>query len=769
MLTMTNPLSIEGFTVYHDDTNDAVDFRNRIAGGGNVQNARHFYVLPEVPTITRDAQGNPDFSLIVYRLDEDRISVDAADDDVGGGILTFTAELAVPEDKLKRIRSKLRTMIFGDTDDPDRDVTVSLVPFKEGTVSIAIAGETSDDTAGNEFLESIVGGGTVSAIGTNRVAVMAKLSQAGSALMSQLEDLRTLPINVKYRLVIEHRLVGVSMRVWCNMKSSYELMQETVHKREKEWSGYLSMNKKYHSTDKVTSVTETLVRNKTAGVSVIPATSEVDADTLVTLEKSGMDMLSKELGKALEASPPPKELDRNWLEKFEQDYMSNFNFSMDRHMVLERDFAPSGNITNIFTDTNFDQIVTLIDLKTEFFKMLKVPVRINADFSMLPIDSVTVTITYQREQFGGGGREVVTDTLDFTDSSKVETFIAFANTLEEIEYDWTAVVHYKGSHENFTITRKKENATFLVIDVGKMGMLDVDIGLSLTNYDLYPKAQVALRYHSTKLGRMLEQQFSLSEDQETALWTEVINEEPTDGFEYKVDWLRDNNTIDEGEWIKSTATKLRFRPPEEDFLKVQVICNGNFKSPPEQISKIGVRFRYDDAVNNYHKDGQVIFTDETQQMSWEIPLQNPDIRNYEYRYDIIYTDGLVEHVPEDEDEWLPGTPGFLTVGPNYTVQVDIYPNLLMPYPEHAKMVQVNMIYDDDTNNIHESDSFIFSAQNNVSVRWRISGEPGGTTTYQYEVQYFSAIGQMTKVGPISTELDALVVPPLQAPEPPPGG
>jgi hypothetical protein len=32
--------------------------------------------------------------------------------------------------------------------------------------------------------------------------------------MSQLQQIRTLPINVQYELSFEHRLLGVSMRVW---------------------------------------------------------------------------------------------------------------------------------------------------------------------------------------------------------------------------------------------------------------------------------------------------------------------------------------------------------------------------------------------------------------------------------------------------------------------------------------------------------------------------------------------------------------------------
>ena len=90
MLTLTNALSIEGHTVYRDDSS-----------------SMHFYVLPDKhpPSVALDENGRPLFSLIVYRRDEDRV---AEGEEFGGGIMTFTAEIPVEDRDLKRIKSKLR-------------------------------------------------------------------------------------------------------------------------------------------------------------------------------------------------------------------------------------------------------------------------------------------------------------------------------------------------------------------------------------------------------------------------------------------------------------------------------------------------------------------------------------------------------------------------------------------------------------------------------------------------------------------------------------
>src|SRR5262249_43665257 len=151
--------------------------------------------------------------------------------------------------------------------------------------------------SGGEFVKAAVGTGKATGIGSSRKAVMVKLTQDGAALMSSLDKLRTLPINVQYDLSFEYRLVGVTMRVWCDIESSYSLVQETLHKTDDYDDGYLGMSSNHVSINKITGITELLTRNKTAGVEVIPGSSQVDADQLTALEKMGFDMLNNEMQK----------------------------------------------------------------------------------------------------------------------------------------------------------------------------------------------------------------------------------------------------------------------------------------------------------------------------------------------------------------------------------------------------------------------------------------------------------------------------------------
>ncbi|MEM7481959.1 MAG: hypothetical protein AAF481_12360 [Acidobacteriota bacterium] len=767
MLTMTNPMTValgnQSYTIYRDDANKTGPLRR------NERRRWQFYMLPPEPRIALDPDGNPIFSMVVYRHDEDRLTVEDTAEDVGGGILTFTVDLGVPQQTFQQIKSRVKSMALGDALGAAGDIEIDLtyVPFLEGTVAVAVAGEQGDDTGEDrEFVESVVGAGKVAGVGGNRKAVMVKLTQAGAALMSQLDQLRTLPINVQYDLEFEHRLMGVTMRVWCDMESSYELTQTLHHEKVDEWGGYLSLSRSRGRIDKVTSVVEELERSKDAGVEVTPGSSEVEEETILALEKFGLDMLARELDKALEASPPPEELDRQWLESFKQDYSSNFNFQVDRKMVLVQGYTPSANLENVFQRGDLDEMVAFVDLRTDFFTFLKVPIRVNADFTNLPVHSVTVTVHYRRQRVGGGGFEEIDKSFNFTDGAQIQTFLTFANRLRDVTYDWSATVHYEDSDKSYTFDQSDVRDDFLVIDVGQLGMLEVDLGLGLVDLEKFPQAKVSCRYHSDALGETVEQSFLFDQDNEGSVWTEVIHEEWDNTWEYKVDWRTADGDILEGNWTPSNSSRVRVDAPIPDMLDVAVVCSGQFGQEVDSIAQVAVSLRYQDEANAYTEEGQLLFTADQQQLTWQVPLRNRELRDYEYRYAIIYRDGVIKNFPETPDEWLPGQPGFIAVGEKYTLEVNLYP-MLLTYPDEAKVVQVDLAYEDPANDVAETDSFVFSADNKDPEVWRVSGADGGPKQYTYTVTYMSTTGEVRRMDPVLQEAEAIVIKPLVLPEPEP--
>ena len=188
-----------------------------------------------------------------------------------------------------------------------------------------------------------------------------------------------------------------------------------------------------------------------------------------------------------------------------------------------------------------------------------------------------------------------------------------------------------------------------------------------------------------------------------------------------------------------------------------VLCTGNFTDPADKIVQVPVALRYSDPGNSYIEEGHLVFTTDKQQLPWIVDLRNAQLRDYQYKYSIIYAGGVVKNFPAD-GTWFTGQPGFITVGEKYSLAVDVYPTLLT-FNDQAKIVQVDLTYDDDTTDTHQTDSLVFNQTANTVRSWRVRGNPGGTKSFSYRISYFAANGTVTTTDPVAREGEALVIPP----------
>lgn len=803
MLTIVNPLSIEGYTVYQDDQND-LDFaaqridalmgadrarfqsledalsgavssapdRTKIPAPDQAPVSCRYYVLPKDITIAKDANGDPTFSLVVYRVDEDTLDP-TAKSDVGGAILTFTAEMSVPDDKLQKITSKLRALIYGNDDSgqaSQKQVFVSPVIFTGGTVSVVVGGDPVQATSdAHYFVKNGMGTGPITGVADNKKAVMVSLTQAGASLLWQLKDVKTLPILIQYDMEFEHRLLAVRLVVWCDVNSSYHLIQSTDHEVDHEHTGYLGVNHDANAIDKVTAAKEVMIRNNTAGVTVTPLSSSVDQDTITALQKFGEDMLQKQMEKVVEAKGLPDKLDRAWITEYDSDALNLFNFTLDQRLVLKQKYTPSANLSNVFAPpAQFDKFVTLIDLTTAFFKQLRVPIRVNADFSKHPVSHVVVTVDYRSKRPDGSGFEDATKSFDFTDGAQLQTFDCFANTLDTLTFDWKAEVHYKDSETPFTIVKKKVKDRLLVVDVGTMGLIDVNIKLGLVELDLFPRADVSVRYTSRATGNQTSRQFVLDKDDPEAQWTDIVLEESSGAYEVKVDWLRKSDgAILPGKWEPSTARDLVIDGPKQAKMTVTVAPVGSFKeagATGDIIAAINVALRYQDPDNSYFADKVFTFSEKASAPQiWELDLRNAALQDYEYRYSIVYAGGLHHDVPAD-GSWLKGPAGYINVGEQYDMEVKLNP-VLLKFTDKDAVVEVDLAYDDDEKNVHTRGTFVFSKDAPKATVWRTTTGGKGAQPYTMTITYYTSAGKTTTLPTENRDTPEIVIPPASGASP----
>ncbi|MDP2315703.1 MAG: hypothetical protein Q8P41_22590 [Pseudomonadota bacterium] len=751
MLTLGGTVGkINGYTVFGDDASPAT-----------------FWVLPDknAPAIARDPRGKASFSLIVYRRDESRLDLTKPDADVGGGILTFTAELPMPDEDLDAIRGILNGRIPPQPDGETPQAVLNIVPFTKGKVRVAIAGETAT-SGGNEFLRTVVGEGDVASVSSTRKAITAKLSQDGAALLERATDLATLPLFVEYDLTFEHRLEAVKMTVWCNIGSSTTLEKTFAsHAEQYQEDGYFDDETLSRDVSHAATVVQTCSRTKELGVTVLPATSEVDADQLAALEKMGWDFLTREVEKCIEAAPLPD--DRTFdglLAGFSNTANNSLNFQLSRSMVLERPFISSAALAG-FEPNELAGLVSFVDLRAAFFELIRVPVRVNVDFERMPITNVVVTLRYQRKQFGGSAMETITDSFSFSSAGEVNTFLAYANSLAEVRYDWHAEVFYANSQATATLSRAGVTDRMLIVNVGDLGILAVDVAMGLVDPKDFPQAHVSLRYDTEADRRRVEASFTVSESRPTATWIEVIREVPTAGYEYKVDWRDAEGRILEGKWIRSHARQLVVDGPRRDKLTVTVAATGDFK----QLAQVLVALHYEDPAHHYTQDGVLTFAAESQVQVWTVGLQDQDLRSYSYRYTLIYKSGVTRVIPED-GSMIAGQPGFLVVGERYDLEVEILP-FLLAFDDRCRLVEVNVTTPHARTEATRSATFTFRAAADAAPVWRVDLEEGADPTYDVTVTYHGTGTRVERA--LGTQrgskliLEALPPPPPAPPAPVP--
>jgi hypothetical protein len=132
------------------------------------------------------------------------------------------------------------------------------------------------------------------------------------------------------------------------------------------------------------------------------------------------------------------------------------------------------------------------------------------------------------------------------------------------------------------------------------------------------------------------------------------------------------------------------------------------------------------------------------------------LRDYQYRYTIIYKDGMVKQFPENGG-FYKGEPGFITVGEKYLIRVEVFP-ALQAFQDNAKIVQVDFTYTDPAAGIEEHDSFVFTSTENTKKTWRVRGVPTGPKRYTYAVKYFSVTGSVTSLPAVTQDAEVIVIP-----------
>lgn len=794
MITTTGQRTVAGCTVFLDDTD-----------------ALTVYVMPQSPHIALDADGNPLFSLVQYRRPLDRVPEADRATKLGGGLLTFSVDLARTAEQEAAIRAavsadpglqKLLATPAADrvdysgwwANDIKGDVTklaaalkLSAVPVEDGTVAVAIDGEP---TGGGEFVTTLVGAGKASMTGDERAAFVAKLTLDGAALMWDLIDKKMATIWVGYQFTFTSRLDGVTMV--CHADTL-----KTLHATQEQWQD-LSESGSYrdtysgssetHSYDHATStsardiLTKIAIDTGSAWVKVIPSASNtvVTPEMLTQLSAQGWSLISNFLAdKILDQTNPddfkpgddPKlttqladggggrkyggdSVDSYKLKQVDETTIGNFDARFDEKATVTTTLGPTDNLSNILLGKPVSQFCKQIELDPQFFKYADVELTCTADFVNEPVDVVKAHLEYH----GSSGANKIDTVKDFEftkDATAPQIFSTYLAAPDQTSFSYAIDVFYRGSSKTMHL-QGTGNATALVLDTDTLGILAVDLQVGIVDWTRFKAVQLDLTSGAAS------QSFVLTPDKQSDTWIEVVGSAITQPYTYKVTWVDTNNQQIEQPPAQSNARRLVLDQPERESLSVTLVPAGSFGTGG-LLSKIVTALRYQDPANNYQQNTTVTMTGDGDVKTWDVPLVNPKLRSFDYQVSVFYSDGLTR----TDDKWITTDRTVLPVGDPYGWRVQFLPYLLKNAAASWAFASLHVSFTDAEGHITVEQDFPITDFTQPVV-WRFRLAAPERHGYSYQLTLYTSDQKQVVMDVVDETKEVVVLqPPAVAPAPAP--
>src|SRR6266481_2811050 len=436
MLTLAQNLRIGAASV----------FRDFVVTENGPSFTKTFYVVPDFPRWAMSDQGEPAFDLTWYK------NSSPIDVTKGVGIVTMIVDLSLTPDERTAMLQRIATEF---SLDPSAIQLLS-VPFKAGTVELALAGE-SKDSKDTEFINQIAGGGPAQLNGSEQAAFTIDVKPDGAALLWQALEKHLDVFHLRYDLLFDHRLMGTRMRVWCDAQKTYLAASRWLQAGGSDRS----------------QLRGDLVTQRLAGID-LDSDQPLPGPESAALQKCGQDILDRALASALftgNAAPgkasTPLQL-RPYSESLEASLNLTFteSFPLEQHMVID-------SVMHLdLTPEQFAKKARLVEASSGFFDLLDVQIVCTVDFKTDLISTVAVHVEY--DATGPTGRiQRSGDYIFNKNSASIQHFRTDIASPKQTALRYSADVYYHGDHMPLHIAYPEAQGTAIVLDLDAVGVLRV--------------------------------------------------------------------------------------------------------------------------------------------------------------------------------------------------------------------------------------------------------------------------------------------------------
>jgi hypothetical protein len=720
VLTLTDCLQLNDFTV----------FRDVVVAGGVRTYTSTFFVAPGPPRLASDPTGTPAFHFLWYRP----ALSDALADAAGGGMAMFVVDLApTPE-----ARVQLRAAIAGATGLAEATVELRSLPVRAGRVALELAGEAE----GGEFVVHAAGVGPASLVADQRASFQVQLTAEGAALLWQsLHGTPEAPapylLRARYELVFEPRLDAVRLRTWCDVERAWSLAEAQLA------VGPLLPGE----------LAARLHERRMAGVEVT-ATTPLPAEQLAAMQEIGQGLLTTMLAGALfEPADPANEAAAPRLRARDRSVQTTLDHTFTEAFPVEQRLVRDGLLRIDLGPEALEEQVRRVDLERGFARLLEVTIHCPVDFVGGLVDAVKVSLEYDAELPAGTGglagshRVQRRKELLFRDGVTIAGFRSELAAPELRTYVYEVEVFYKDSAVPLRLSPTATDATVLVLDVERLGVVDVEVTLGDVPLDLVRAVVVDLEY--PPLG--LSHQVILDSRTPSGVFRAVVRDPRPAPCRHRVAWLLSDDRRVEGPWTESSARRLPIGPPPvaRERACVALIAAGSF----EGLAEILVELSHEEggaeerATFSFHAAGE--------RMEWSPRVSDRQEFRYRVRRTFVTTDGIRRAL-----EWTEEDGPVLVVRDELRFEVRVIPRLLDLGGTYL-LALLTLEYVDAAEGVREATTLVLRDRTS-EPRWSLRLGAPDRRRYTHELTLVAADGARTTLPRAESESEILVlIPPRE--------
>ena len=732
MLRIDKVQQIEGVTVYGDDAKFNV-----------------FYLLPQQPRYRLNPDGTPAFRFLKYRF-----AVDRPGGKKGGGFLLFDAEFVVDESKKPSILEVLASQVRQEANrrniDPAPEVQLGSITYTKGETKLFVAG--SDGT----FVEKLNNPGKPSLYGNNVTAFALELSEEGATFFEQAMQGAGGAASIIYDLWFWTKLPAVRIDARFNARKFYEFYQ-TI---DTEW--HLWAEDEYRETirEQMISSESMSINFDWGGLTDEKIRTQLRDWAFRTLE----DATERNMIEAIAPVPDDQRKKPDGIEDVTRDItsekISSFSLHFREAQSVEWNLAPQGMLQNIteLTDKdgnklNWNDFSDIVDLDDPLFRQLRVNVKVNADFSALPIHSVEVKLIYNGRPMPNldpDQPEGETVLMSPDDLGKFATFVEN----DDWNYTYSYQINYRGQSRIYQSPDIETNEGNLTVGVDDIGILTVDVSAGDLDWNDIESALVTFRYEDSSAGvELIEDQFRLNQSAQTHQIQEVIFAPMRKNYTYRIKYFMKNGKEYTGDEIESRAQNLFINDVFAGRKTIGVRGIGDFQT---KIQTVFLDLKYIDEENDYIQTKSQALTADVLNFEWNFPVISETGGTVTYSGTISYNDGTSEEIPETIANTNTILVGELVED---ILKVEIFTDLVDWTT--VRLARVSFRYEDPDNDVSEKKDFIFSPTKNDPQTWEVKLKDKDQSQYSYTVMYFMTDGTRKTVGPTTSGELSLILDPLQ--------